>query len=126
MKPKVPKQTETQLVKACLAYLQTRRILAWRQNCGAGKIGNRFVRYTSINGISDVLAVLPTAGWNEGGKLLCVECKVGKNKPTDDQASFLAAVNDAGAVGLVVRDVSELVAFIDAYFDGVKLPTVTK
>lgn len=88
------KPTEADLVKACLQLLRLRGIFAFRVNCGAvlgthrGK--RRFVRFTSVPGVSDILGVLP------GGRLLCVEAKGPKGKLRASQAAFLDAVRRAG------------------------------
>jgi hypothetical protein len=86
-------------------------VLAWRQNQGAltGTRGGKrlFVRFAAMPGISDILGVLP------GGRFLAVECKRPGNRPTPEQAAFLAAVEAAGGLALVVRDVAELQAALD-------------
>jgi hypothetical protein len=97
---------ETALVKACLTLLRLRGVMAWRQNVGAAKLDRRFVRF-GAPGVSDILGVL------KGGRFLAVECKAGKSRPTDAQAAFLAGVEAAGGVAVVVRDVRELQAILD-------------
>lgn len=101
---------ETALVKACLALLRLRGILAWRCNTGCARYtdatgGKRLVRF-GVPGMSDILCVLP------GGRFLAVECKVGRNQLTSDQAVFLARVNAAGGLGVCVRSVDELEAVL--------------
>lgn len=101
---------EQDLVRACLELLQFRGVFSYRQNGGgfhpAGK-GGRFVRFTSINGISDIIGVLP------GGRFLAVECKRPGNVPTEDQQAFLDAVNRRGGLGIVVVDAGDLADIID-------------
>jgi hypothetical protein len=103
---------ETDLVKACLEYLRLRGVMCWRQNSGAvtgkhrGK--RRFVRFNTARGCSDVLGILP------GGRFLAVEAKLPGRKVTADQQGFLDAVRAAGGLALVVTDVAELVAALDA------------
>mgnify|MGYP001583354221 CR=1 FL=1 len=97
---KSPKEID--LVKACLHYLQLCGFYCWRANSGAVKVGNRFIRFASINGISDILGCLPD------GKLLAVECKMPKGRLRNEQKTFLAAVHARGGVALIVRDVTEL------------------
>lgn len=98
---------EGQMVKACLALLKLRGVMAWRNNSGALKAGNRFVRFGAV-GSADILGILG------GGRFLAVECKAGRNKPTAAQAAFLGAVAKAGGLAVVVRDVRELQAALDA------------
>jgi hypothetical protein len=103
---------EQDLVNACLMLLKLRGALAWRQNQGAltGTRGGKrlFVRFATMPGISDILAVLPPSG-----RLAAIECKVGRNKPTPQQAAFLAAVEAAGGIAAVVYDVGELARLLD-------------
>jgi len=85
-----------------LNYLRVvRRWPAWRNNSGGQKIGRHFVRWGEP-GAADVLGVLP------GGRLLCVEAKVGRNRPTPAQEAWLSMVRAAGALALVTRSVQEL------------------
>jgi hypothetical protein len=100
---------ESDLVRACLAYLQLAKVPAWRNNSGAaafaGPAGRkRFVRF-SVEGCSDILGVLPPAG-----RLLAVECKRPGGKLTPAQAAFLSAVGAAGGLAFVVRSVDDLAA----------------
>jgi hypothetical protein len=94
---------ESHLVRACLQLLAAWRIPAWRQNQGALKVGGRFVRFAGVNGISDILGVLPPSG-----RMLAVECKTPRGRLAADQAAFLDAVREAGGLSLVVRGVDEL------------------
>lgn len=100
------KRPEGELVKACLHFLHLRGILAWRCNSGATvaehKGKRRFIKYQSINGVSDILAVL------DGGKILAVECKNPGNKPSPDQASFLEGVASRGGVAVVAYSVDDV------------------
>lgn len=102
---------ETDLVRACINYLNMRGIFAWRQNQGGMKAEykgkKRFMRFAGAKGISDIIGVLPD------GRFLAVECKVGRNKPTDDQRAFLQSVNDSGGLGIVVYDLDELRDWIE-------------
>lgn len=88
---------EQDIVRACLDLLRFRGIFAWRQNCGAvvqDRRGRRerFVRFTSIKGVSDIIAVLP------GGRVAVIECKRPGNVPTEEQKAFLNAVTRRGGL----------------------------
>ena len=101
---------EGAIVKACLDYLAMLDIPAWRNNTGAARLKNPsgksyFVKF-SVKGASDIFAILPPKG-----RFLAIECKAGTNRPTPEQAAFLDRVRRTGGVGLVVRDVNELVEF---------------
>jgi hypothetical protein len=102
---------EQDLVAACLTLLSLRGVFAWRNNSGAFVLGQgqgrRFFR-AGLVGSADILGLLPPAG-----RFLALECKVGRNKPTAQQAAFLAAVEAAGGLSLVVYDVAELVRLLD-------------
>ncbi|HYT89672.1 MAG TPA: hypothetical protein VEL76_13275 [Gemmataceae bacterium] len=105
------KSTEQDLVRQVLQLLKLRGVLCWRQNQGAARYRSesgrsRFVRFSSMPGIADVLAVLP------GGRFLACEVKIGRNQTTPEQAAFLAAVRSAGGVAAVIRDVRELDALL--------------
>ncbi len=106
-------QRERNLVKACLDLLRFRGVFAWRQNCGGVSMPvgadrrERFVRFTSINGVSDIIGILPN------GRFLAVECKRAGNKPTPDQIEFMNAVRRRGGVALVVYDVANLADILD-------------
>jgi hypothetical protein len=95
------KPSETQLVRACLDLLHLHRIPAWRNNSGAWKVGNRFVRFGE-KGSADILGVLP------GGRLLACECKLPGKLPTEAQSAWLERVRQAGALACVVTSVKEL------------------
>jgi hypothetical protein len=103
---------ETRLVKACLDVLQIKGCIVWRQNQGMmryeykGKAG--VVPFTrGVKGISDIIGLTPS------GRFLAVEAKVGKNTTTPEQAAFIARVNRAGGLGLVVYSVTELIQRLD-------------
>lgn len=101
---------EQDIVRACLEVLKLRGVFAYRQNQGAfNPPGHRerFVRFTSINGISDIIGVMP------GGRFLAVECKRPGNVPTGDQQAFLDAVNRRGGLGVVVTDAADLADILD-------------
>lgn len=96
-------RTETELVKACLAVCESFGVFAWRNNTGAAKIGNRFIRF-GVTGSPDILGVLP------GGRLLAVECKVKGNKLSASQEAFLDRLERSGAfVAVIEDDVDDLI-----------------
>ena len=99
-------RNETALVKAALDYLHHHGIRAWRENSGGmtseykGK--KRFVRFSGAPGKSDIIGILPS------GRFLAVECKTGRNKPTEIQQAFLAMVKDAGGLAIVAWDLDDI------------------
>lgn len=98
------KQTESDLVRQCLDWLKLHKIFAWRSNnVGVFDPARKCFRsFTGLKGVSDILGILPE------GRLLAVECKIGKNKLTPEQEWFLAEVNRLGGVGLEVRCLASL------------------
>lgn len=98
---------ETALVRACLDLLRLRGCFAWRQNQGgmtaSYKGRSRFLRFAGVDGISDIIGLLPRTG-----RLLAVECKMPGKRPTDAQRGFLDAITAAGGLSLIVHDVIEL------------------
>lgn len=108
---RVNKDREQVLVRQCLDYLKLRGIVAWRQNSGGVKIpyGDReqFVRFASINGISDIIGVL------RDGRFLAIECKVAGKKPSPDQVTFLEAIRKSGGVAVVAYELEDVIAVID-------------
>ena len=107
---------EQDIVNACLDLLRLRGVFAYRQNQGAfhprDRHGERFIRFTSINGVSDIIGVLPN------GRFLAVECKRPGNNPTNDQQAFLDAVRRRGGLALVVYDASDLDDIINRELGG--------
>ena len=75
----------------------------WRQNAGAVKTENRFVKLGKA-GVSDIIGML----WD--GRFLAIEVKTPKRrtKVTQAQQTFLDNVNKAGGVGFVACDVDEV------------------
>ena len=99
---KAKRQPESELVAAVLDRLKKDGHHAWRNSAGARQIGGRWVSFGAV-GSGDVLAVILPHG-----RLLSVECKVGKNVATDHQLAWITAVNAAGGVAGVVRGLGEL------------------
>ena len=110
--------TPNSLVTAILDYLRLRNIPAWRQNTGAMRVGNRYVRFGEA-GQPDVMGILPASDHVErvygpdaalytAGRLLCIEAKTGKGRLSADQRAWLARAEAAGALCLVARSLDEL------------------
>lgn len=97
-KPKRKKKQsyEKTLQNAILQYLASRGIFAWRQNTGAIKIEDRFLRFGAL-GCPDILGLLPN------GKMLAIEVKSPKGKLTLAQKSFLEAIVKNGGIAIVAK-----------------------
>lgn len=68
---------------------------------GTHKGKTRFVRFSSIKGVSDILGCVQ-------GRLLAIEVKRPPNQPTPEQEGFLSQVNAAGGIGIWVDSVDDL------------------
>jgi hypothetical protein len=107
--PKKKSVTEAVVLRECALVLETHPAVAmwWRQNTGAAKFGDRYVRFSFV-GASDYMGVL------KGGRFFAVECKAVGGMPTDNQKAFLANVADAGGVSVCVDSSAKLVAFLNS------------
>ena len=114
----LPSPSEKVIQSQIMQYLTARRIFHWRQNQGAtvvpavGGAKRRFFRMTSVDGVSDILGILPD------GRFLSIEVKAGRNGPTEAQAEFLRLVNAAGGLGFVARSVEDVERELDAASKG--------
>ncbi len=108
-----PKRTndrpEAAALLEVLKALRAHPLVAWaeRQNSGAAKVGNRFIRF-GWPGCPDVLGQL------NDGRLLGVEVKAHKGRISSEQVAFLERIRGAGGVAFVARDCRDV-------FDNLKL-----
>ena len=114
----VPKPTEQGIVNACLKLLALRGAFAWRVNQGAVKTDGRFIRFSRVEGCSDVIGVLPAGKFHAGGRFLACEMKrpgLGKrSRPEPHQQAFLDRVAACGGLAVCVTGVAELDALLTA------------
>ena len=82
-----------------LKALRAHPAVSWceRQNSGAAKVGNRFIRF-GWTGCADVL------GQMTDGRFLAVEVKSSTGRLRPEQTLFLERVNQTGGLGFVARD----------------------
>jgi hypothetical protein len=97
-----PKISEGDVLRVVDEFLTLRKIYHWRNNSGAYKYRDRFIRYGKT-GSSDFLGICPD------GRFLAVECK----RPVDGvlsaaQREFLDAINRNGGIGIFVDSVESL------------------
>lgn len=88
---------EGQIKKDILNYLQMRGVFCWVNQ--AGMIPGRKLLKV---GISDILGCY-------NGRLLAIEVKAGKAKPTPPQLEFIDDVNQSGGLAFVARCVADVV-----------------
>lgn len=93
---------ETVLTRQLIKYLQLLGIPAWRNNTGAVKRGNRFIRF-GHPGSADILGCMPP-----DGRLLAIEVKMPGRYPSPKQRNFLAEITRAGGIAGVVRSLEDL------------------
>jgi hypothetical protein len=114
----LPPPSEKEIQSQIMKYLSARGIFHWRQNQGAtvvpaaGGAKRRFFRMTSVDGVSDILGIIPD------GRLLAIEVKAGRNGPTEAQAEFLRRVKAAGGLAFVARSVEDVQRELDAASKG--------
>lgn len=92
--------THSDLVNAVLLHLSPMG-LAWKNSTGALKDATgRLVRY-GLPGSSDVLACI-------SGRMVGVECKVGRDRQREHQARFADALHRAGGIYILARSVEDV------------------
>jgi hypothetical protein len=101
---------ETDLVRAVLTLIRLRGGLAVRVNSGGSVIGKQFVRHCDTVGMSDVVACFR-------GAFIALEAKGERGRLRPSQRAFLDAVEKAGGVALVVKDLRQVEAALDALED---------
>ena len=92
---------ETQLQKDCLAYLRAKNIFCWRQNSGALKTEKGFIRFTDINGLPDIIAII-------NGRFVGFELKLKGKYPSKVQRQTHKQIEKAGGKVYIIRDLNEL------------------
>lgn len=94
-------EAETQ--KAILdAYSGHPRIALWRQNTGAARIGNRFVRF-GLKGAADLCGVI-----SPEGRALFIEVKSPTGKQSPEQHAFERLVTKHGALYVLARSLTDV------------------
>lgn len=92
-----------------LKAIRAHPLVAWaeRQNSGAAKVGNRFIRF-GWPGCPDVIGQL------RDGRFLGCEVKAPKGKLRPEQTLFLERINTAGGVGFMARDLRDVLRELSA------------
>lgn len=105
------KLLEKDIQDQILSFLQYQRGFFWRNNTGASKyegkdkFGNkkdRFIRYGK-KGQCDISGILP-----DGRRFEC-EVKRPGNKPSEEQVTFIDAINYWGGVALIAYSLDDVV-----------------
>jgi len=97
--------THTDLVNTCLLHLAPIG-MAWSNPTGALKAGERFIRFGQP-GSPDILACV-------SGRMVGVECKVGRDWQKPAQKKFQAAMERAGGIYILARTTADVDARLTA------------
>lgn len=94
---------EQELVNQIIDYLAYQKeCFVWRQNQGAFKTETGgFYKFSSIKGISDIIGCYK-------GKFLAIECKVGRNKPSEAQIDFMNRISKLGGVSILAYSLNDV------------------
>lgn len=105
--------SEHDVQRAILDYLVLRGIFAWRTNSSTtihaaeGGSKRRFFRAHSINGVADILGVLPD------GRFMAIEVKSEKGRLNLAQQAFMEAVLANRAVHCVARNLDDVIKMLE-------------
>lgn len=92
---------ETELMNRILVAISAiPGVLAWRNNTGALKVDDRFVRYGLCPGSSDIIGLY-------NGRFFALEVKTARGQVSAQQFAFLKAINANGGIGKVVRSIED-------------------
>jgi hypothetical protein len=102
--------TESQTQRACLDFLAAKRIFHMRMQTGALRNpAGRPVKF-GTPGCADIMAILPSK------LVLWLEIKAPGKKQRPAQTEFQAEVENHGHAYMVIRDVNELIHYIDGIY----------
>jgi hypothetical protein len=89
--------TESTIQKQITLALSKAGCLVFRNNTGAVKDGDRYIRYGLCKGSADIIGLTPD------GRFLAVEVKTRTGRPTKEQLTFIDAINKQGGIAGVAR-----------------------
>jgi len=100
---------EGEVIQAVEEYLKLTDLPIWRNNSGAVKKGNSFIRFGKT-GTSDFI------GFDERtGRIIAIECKrPNGGRLSDEQKDFLGRVACAGGIAITARSLDEVLAGLRA------------
>lgn len=95
---------EHEIQNDILYFLNAKGIYCWRQNSGCAKIGNRYIKFTSINGIADIIGIA------KDGRFLAIECKREKGGVlSDSQKAFLESIEKNGGITIIANSLDTVI-----------------
>lgn len=86
---------ESDILRLCLIEASLMGAVVWRNNTGAYKDSDRYIRYGLCVGSSDIIGIYK-------GRFLALEVKRKRKKPTTEQINFLDVVKKNGGIAGVV------------------------
>ncbi len=95
---------EAGVQRAILDLLAAERILAFRLNVGAMRLGRRLVRF-GVQGMADVISF-------PAGRVLWIEAKAPDGRLTPEQQSFQRQVESTGHSYIVARSSDDVLAWL--------------
>ena len=97
----------SEVVRPMLDALRAAGIFAWRQQSGLVKVRGAWM-HLAPEGTPDIV------GYLDGGRMLAVECKLGKGPTRDAQTRWAAAARARGVLVLECRDAAQVVPTVQA------------
>lgn len=89
--------SESDVVKSCLHWLLYHGCFVWRNNTGRrGRVSY------GLQGSADIIGITPS------GKFIGIECKVGKNKPDQEQIAFGGEISTRKGIYMVAYSSHDL------------------
>ena len=95
-------QEEKHIQKEILNYLEAKGIFHYRQNSGGIARGGRYYKFCSINGVSDIIAII-------NGIYYGIEVKNEKGKQSKDQKIFEESLKNAGGIYILARSLKDVI-----------------
>ncbi len=103
---------ETAVMGQILSYLALKNVYVWRNNTGAAKFDDRWVKF-GHSGASDIL------GLAKGGRFLAIEVKRpgdAYRKPKTEQIDFLSQIHAFGGLAGVARSLDDVDRILNGEF----------
>lgn len=92
---------EADVQKQCMKAASECGALVWRNNTGAYKDGDRYIRYGLCKGSADIIGIYK-------GLFLAIEVKTKTGRASKAQNLFISAVNKRGGIGFVARSAEDV------------------
>jgi len=97
--------TEKPTQSAIMEYLAYKDIFHYRQNSGAMKVKHGFYRFSSMNGLADIVAVVK-------GVYYGIEVKDTKGKQNPNQILYQKNLEKAGGVYILAKSLDDVTKVI--------------